>query len=176
MDFNDLILSDKIKVNEVQFYLCPELWTAYNFSDFSLPADNWKEVKFLNDDGTGLSDAMQELPDDSGGIYIFIIKATIIESISEYLVYIGRAKYTTSHNLNVRCRKYFYEYFDAIRGRPKVTRMVHKWGNYLYIKYTSITNNEQIERLEAELINALLPPFNHEIPEKKYKRAIRAFK
>lgn len=53
--------------------------------------------------------------------------------------------------------------------------MIREWGPYLYIKYIEMTDNDTIKALEKKLINALVPPFNDEIPNKTIKRAVDAF-
>lgn len=174
MKFDAFVLSDFIKIHEVQFYLYPKPWSEFNYNKVDLKNAGWQEVKFLDPTGTELSDEMKSLPENCGGIYLFIIKSDVLPTISEYLVYIGRAKHTATHNLKIRTNKYYYEFYGP-NGRPKITRMVGKWGPCLYVKYLTLTDNNVIEELEAELINSLLPPFNDEIPEKKFRDAINAF-
>lgn len=173
MKYEAFVLSDKIKVHEVKFYLYPELWEQFQHGTFDITNGNWKEVKFLNDTGDDVSDDVKALPGDHGGIYIFIIKNPIIAKITEYLGYIGRAQLTENHNLKVRCRKYFYEWFGE-NGRPKVTRMIGKWGQYLYLRYIEIDDNNETRQLETKLINSILPPFNDEIPDVIYRQAVSA--
>ena len=66
----------------------------FSIEDEIIDALEWKETKFLNDDGTDFSDEVKRLPNDSGGIYVFIIKSNVLKGISEYLAYIGRAQLT----------------------------------------------------------------------------------
>ncbi len=167
-------LTGKIKAHEVTNQLYPIFWDKFDFKLLKKHNPKWTEIKFLNDKGDDLSDEMKTLPDDHGGIYIFVIKCNILPTTSEYLAYIGRAQFSDSHNLKIRCRKYFYEYFTE-EGRPKITRMIGQWGKYLYLKYAEIDDNNDTVELEANLINAILPPFNDEIPDKTIKQAINAF-
>lgn len=169
------ILSQKIKQHEVNYLLYPILWNDFDFTTLLKVNPIWKdEIKFLNDVGDDISDEMKALPDDKGGIYIFIIRCSVLPTISDYLAYIGRAQLSDSHSLKVRCRKYFYEYV-GVDGRPKITRMIGQWGKDLYLKYAELDDNDDTVKLEAQLINAILPPFNDEIPDKTIKQAVNAF-
>lgn len=174
MKYDAFVLSDQIKTHEVEYFHYPQFWDDFDYSELNRISPLWHEIRFLNDDGDDISDSVKEMPADKGGIYMFIIKCPILPTITEHLAYIGRAQFSQNHNLRIRCRKYLYEYCSP-DGRPKVSRMIHKWGKYLYIKYAAIDNNDDIISLEANLINAILPPFNDEIPDKKTKDAVQAF-
>lgn len=174
MKYEAFVLSDQIKIHEVSFYLYPEFWENFDFEKYNNINPKWNDVKFLNDNGDDVSDDVKSLPNNHGGIYMFVIKCPIIPSISEYLAYIGRAQLSDSHSLQIRCRKYLYEWYGE-NGRPKITRMIGKWGKHLYLRYAEIDDNTATVELEAHLINAILPPFNDEIPEKKVRQAVAAF-
>lgn len=160
--------------HEVEFHLFPELWDAFLCEGIDLSSITWTETKFLSDDGKALNEGMSNIPNDKGGIYLFYAKCNVLPGISNYLMYIGRAKVTNSHNLRVRCRRYFGEY-NRDNGRPKIQRMIGQWGKYLYLKYFAIEDNDLITRLEASLIKSIVPPFNDEIPDKRVKAAVSAF-
>ncbi|OMF34935.1 hypothetical protein [Paenibacillus peoriae] len=166
MDEVDLI--DKMKNTEIKFKLCPELWNKeeLDWSEFT-----FFEKKFLNDDVTAMHQSMDDIPSNTGGIYLFFIRPGIIPNF-DYLVYIGRAQYTSGQNLKKRCRSYFQKY---PKERPKINWMIREWGPYLHIKYIELTDNDTIKDLEKKLINSLIPPFNDEIPNKTIKRAVDAF-
>ena len=53
--------------------------------------------------------------------------------------------------------------------------MLKGWGEYLYIRYLPLTDDLELEKIEAELINKILPPFNDKIPDKKIRDAVKAF-
>lgn len=167
-------LGEQIKLHTFDFRLYPKLWVDFDIEDEIIEALEWTETKFLNDDGTDFSDEVKNLPVDSGGIYIFIIKSNVLKGISEYLAYIGRAQFTDNHNLRVRCKRYLSLYLNE-KERPKITTLMNYFKNHLFLRYTKVSDNELIVRLEAELINSLLPPFNDEIPNKVVRQAINAF-
>lgn len=169
MDEVDLIR--KLGTTKVEFKLVPELWNDFSIDDFNLNDAVFCEIKFLNEDGDDMHEQMNQLPSDTGGIYFFYIRTGILKN-SDHLVYIGRAKHTDAQNLKKRCRSYFQKYPNE---RPKINWMIREWGPYLYLRYISLTDNTLISKLEENLINALLPPFNEEIPNKTIKRAVSAF-
>ena len=167
-------LGEQIRLHTFDFKLYPELWNNFNIETEIMDGLEWVETKFLNDDGTDFSDDVKNMPNNSGGIYLFIIKSPVLKGISEYLAYIGRAQFTNHHNLRIRCRRYLTQYLDE-NERPKITTLMKYFKNHLFIRYTTVHDNETITMLEAELINSLLPPFNDEIPNKKVKQAVDAF-
>lgn len=171
---NAFRLGEEIRLHTVDFKIVPSLWDEFEIDSEIMENLIWEEYKFLNDDGTDFSEGVSNLPNDSGGIYSFIIKSPLLPGVSEYLAYIGRARFTDNHNLRARCRRYLTEYLNE-KERPKITRLMNYYKNHLYIRFTRIDNNELIEELEAELINSILPPFNDEIPEKRVRDGINAF-
>lgn len=169
-------LSDKVKVHDVVHYHYPPFWRQFSFPDFVPAAAAWSdEIRYLSANDRDISAGIKALPRNAGGIYLFFIKGNILPPFETYLAYIGRAQLSSTHSLWERCRKYYYEFFDEEHGRPQITRLLGKWGPHLYLRYLALTDNEQIRRLEAELINAILPPFNEEIPDKIVKQAVAAF-
>lgn len=167
-------LRDSIAAHRISFDLCIPLWDKFDDTKINSLNIQWTDIKFLNDQETDISDDVKALPNDKGGLYIFIIKCPILLSTSEYLAYIGRAQLTQNHSLKVRCRKYLYEYCSDT-GRPKITTMIGKWGKYLHLRYAVIEENDDTINIEASLINAILPPFNDEIPSKTIRDAVAAF-
>jgi hypothetical protein len=152
------------KLFDVVYYHMPERWISIDKTDIDIPLNDWSnEIKFLSDNEMDVSDDMKKLPDNCGGIYLFFIKGLILPNYETYLAYIGRAQFTQKQNLKVRCNSYYYEFFKD-DTRPKIARLIKKWGKYLYLRYYASNDNLHIKRLEAKLINGILPPFNDEIP------------
>jgi len=175
MKIDAFILGQEINNHNVSFKICPTLWFDFNLKKKILPAmQDWKEIKFLDDSGIDFNTDINKLPNNHGGIYVFIIKSDIFPGISEYLSYIGRAKLTKTHNLRVRLRSYLTS-FNNENERPQISRLIKQFGPHLYLRYIELDNNDIIDYLEAELIKSLLPPFNDEIPDKKIRDAIKAF-
>jgi len=167
-------LHKEAKLHTFSFSMTPKLWQNFSVSQDIMDSLQWKEVKFLNDEGTAFSDEFDQIPNNQGGIYIFIIKSKVLPGISEYLAYIGRAQVTPNHSLKSRCKRYFREYLNE-KERPKITALLNFFKEHLYLKYATVPDNETIVRLEAELINSILPPFNDAIPNKVVRQAVNAF-
>lgn len=167
-------LGQQIKLHTFEFRILPVLWDEFQIAEETMNSLVWKEIKFLNEQGIGFSDEVNQLPNDKGGIYLFIIKSKVLPGTSEYLAYVGRAQITNTHNLRVRCRRYLTEYLNE-KERPKITTLMEYFRNHVYLRYTEIEDNDLIVALEAELINSILPPFNDKIPKKKVRQAVDAF-
>ena len=43
--------------------------------------------------------------------------------------------------------------------------MKDMWKEYLYVRYLPLESNELIDKMEKELIKAILPPFNDQYPD-----------
>lgn len=163
------------KLFDVTFYHMPSRWNAIDKTDLTMKIEDWSdEIKFLSENEMDLSDEIKSLPEDCGGIYMFFIKGLVLPYFETYLAYVGRAQFTLHQNLKKRCNSYYYEFFKQDR-RPKVSRMIEKWGKYLYLRYYRSTDNGYIKRIEEKFINGILPPFNDEIPEIKINEPEPAF-
>jgi len=170
----ELELGQEINNHKVPFILYPKLWEKFNWDKFNIDKNEFKEIKYLTEDGNVFDNAINDLPNDKGGIYIFFIKFNGVPNLVSYLVYIGRSLITNSTNLRKRCRSYFNT--SKREGeRPRIQKMFNFWGKYLYLKYLELDDNELIAKLEASLINTILPPFNDSIPDKNIRTAIKAF-
>jgi len=167
-------LGESINNHTNSFRMYPPLWQTFNSVGVSLKSSLWKEVKYLNKKGDDFSKGVKNLPNDKGGIYMYIIKSPVLPGITNYLVYIGRAQLTDHHSLRIRCKKYLSEYSRDAQ-RPKITKMIRYYKEFLYLRYIIIDDNAKIQALEKTLINSLLPPFNDEIPDKEERDAVKAF-
>ncbi|MGC7946871.1 hypothetical protein [Bacillus toyonensis] len=139
--------------------------------DFDLDELTWNEAKFLTDDGSALHTDMSNIPNNTGGIYMFQVKSDILPHQVRYPLYIGRAHYTgrSSYSLRTRCRSY--------RGdeRLSIQKMIKYWGPHLYISYTTLGSNEEIDDIESWLIGTILPAFNSRIDNVSIKEAVSMF-
>lgn len=174
-------LHEEIIKKTLSFKLHQDLWSKYDLTTIDLDFDNWTTIKYLNEDCSQLNSAMNSIPNDKGGIYLFSIKCEVINKLTEYPVYIGRAQFTENQNLRKRCREYFTKYLRNDE-RPRITKMIKYWGAELYLSYFVVENSQNnddnnniIIDLEKKLINSLLLPFNTEIPDMEIRQAISAF-
>ncbi|MFZ7101544.1 MAG: hypothetical protein ACOWWO_02665 [Peptococcaceae bacterium] len=156
--------------SKIFFILNPHFWENCNPQIIEyVNTKDWKEVKFLDNNSGVLHASMSDLPNDKGGIYVFIAKPNIIPASHLYILYIGRSLITEKQNLRKRCSEYPED------ARPKISRMISNWGKYLYIRYLPLEDNQLISELEIELINTILPPCNDKIPDKEIRDAVKAF-
>lgn len=168
------VIKKSIVDTKVTFTLNPKFWEDFdqNMKKSLYSSFQWNEIKFL-DENKELHKNINNVPTDFGGIYLFVAKPNILSDAHYYLLYVGRARKTNNQNLRKRCKEYFNEIKKE--KRPLIHRMLNTWGDYLYIRYIPLADNDEINRIEAELINRLLPPFNYEIPDKKIRDAVKAF-
>jgi len=161
--------------NKVSFTLSPKLWDSFDsdMKNFIQKSTEWREVKFLSDE-MELHEECNTIPTSSGGVYLFIAKPGVLLESNDYVLYIGRAYKTQGQNLKKRCREYHNEM--KIRKRPLVHRMLTNWGSHLYVKYIPLDSNDEIKKLEEELINKLIPPFNDRIPNKEIQQNVKALR
>lgn len=157
-DINDMCFRHDIL--KWQFELDVDKWDTIDPDVKKLISTEWKMVKYTNDDGTKLSEEFNRVPDDKGGIYLFVLSPEIIPEYPVYIMYIGRARRKQNFSLRQRCRTYIKE-----RERQKVEKMMRILGRRLYLRYLPLENDEDIEKVERELIRVLLPPCNDRYPD-----------
>lgn len=174
MTGNAFLLGEEIELRTVNFRLHKNLWDKFNFPNLDLKFCNWQKIKYLNENADGLSLDINNIPNNSGGLYLFFVKCEIISGITEYPLYIGRAQMTEHQNLRKRVKEY-YQLFSKYNERPKITRMFNYWAADLHLAYLPLNENADIIELEKQLINCLLLPMNDAIPDKEIKQAIKAF-
>lgn len=163
------VINTSVRDCNVHFCISPQLWDTFdNTVKSALGSQTWNEAKFCDDAGSAHPD-MTALPSDKGGVYVFIAKPLLHPTAHLYLLYVGRAHISDSQNLRKRCLEY-----TRTQTRPKIRRMIDGWRNYLFIRYLPLTDNTCIDRIEAELINKILPPFNDQIPDQDIRNAVQA--
>lgn len=157
--------------SNIRFMLNTVLWENFDSCILEIISSNqaWSEVKLLDDNGSK-HPQLSTLPDNKGGIYLILAKPHILPESHLFLMYVGRAHISDKQNLRKRCSQYPTE-----KKRPKIKRMIEQWGQYLYIRYLPLDNNDIIDVVEAELINKIIPPFNDTIPDQKISAAVKAF-
>lgn len=168
--------NDQTLVYQCIYYHDPNRWNeASTCTKDAINGLLWSDyIKYLGQDGK-VSKELNNLPKDAGGLYLFFIQGSTLPSSEKYLAYIGRAYYTDKENIRKRVKRYLWE-STSKHGRPKIIRLFHHWKDNLYIRFCSTTNNDLIKAGESTLINAILPPFNSDLPEKiEFKEPQKAF-
>lgn len=163
------------KIYDCTYYLDPTRWQKTpNDMLKIIQKQTWSDyIKYLDSKGN-LSEALNQLPEDEGGLYMFFIQGQTLPEVEMYPAYIGRALHTDEQNIQKRVKCYLRE--SKGNKRPKIIQLFECWKDYLYIKYYHTTDNDLIETEEKLLIRAILPPFNSEIPDKiSFKKPRKAF-
>ncbi len=174
MNGNAFSLGEELELRKIEYKLHRTLWDKFNFPNLDLRFEKWTTLKYLNQNADNFDPAVENIPNDKGGLYLFYVKCEIITGITEFPLYIGRAQYTPTQNLKKRVKTYF-QLYNKDNERPRITRMFKYWANDLHLAYTSLEENDEIIDLEKQVINSLLLPMNTEIPNVDVKQAIKAF-
>lgn len=175
MDAAAFALGEKINNKKVEYILHQPLWDAFNYPKLDFSFIKWKVVKYLTTTGKSFNKAVDTIPNNTGGLYLFFIRCKVITGLTEYPLYIGRAQYTTGQNLRKRVKEYFQKY-SKDNERDKIYRMLNYWGKDLFVAYYPLKTNRAIINVEKDIINSLVLPMNDLIPDQKIKKAIKAFK
>jgi hypothetical protein len=120
------------KYHVKKYILCPEHWR--NYSNVKLI---WRKVKF---NAKGIA----KLPNDKSGLYSFLVQP------------IGE---TTKQSLRERCADYLPE-AKKKKARVPIRSMVRKWSDHLWLYFAAVDDKDLIKKLEEDLIEAYIPPFN----------------
>lgn len=157
------------KYRESSLYLCPYYLDPNRWIKIpkelreALQKQSWSDyIKYLDANGN-LSEELNQLPENEGGIYMFFIQGQTLPKMEMYPAYIGRALYTDNENIQKRVKRYLRE--SKGNKRPKIINLFESWKDFLYIRYFHTSNNDLIDIGEKALIRAILPPFNSDIPD-----------
>ena len=123
-DIVDIVLRKKVLT--LPFELNIDKWDTMDEEVKSIVSGEWKSVKFMNAEGSALNEAISTVPDNVGGIYIFVLRPELIPNLHLYIMYIGRAKRGKDFSLRKRSRSYMRD------TRPLVATMIGLWGKLLY--------------------------------------------
>jgi excinuclease UvrABC nuclease subunit len=167
-------LGEEIKLRTLEYKVFNTLWSKYALPTIDISFRNWNSIKYLNDAGDDFNPAIEAVPDDKGGLYLFYAQCSIITGMTDYPFYVGRAQLTQNQNLRKRVKEYFSK-FSKENERPKITRMFKYWSADLYLAYFVLDENDDVIDFEKMLINSLLLPMNDQIPDQEIRQAVKAF-
>jgi hypothetical protein len=147
------------KAHEVRLILWPCRWQQYQL-DLNL---NWQVFEF----NYGSTNAIPSLP----GVYAFLIQPRLACNLdASYLMYIGK----TDRSLRQRYREYLQETMDP-SGRPRIIDTLIRYSGYIYFSCATIIDPDiALQQIEDELLRALIPPNNSELPA-EVRRIVNAF-
>ena len=162
-----------LRDKKFQIELPSHLWNKIDPTILNLlKTANWHTVKYFNEN-YDYNDAVRLIKNDTGGVYIFYVSPEVIPERQRILMYVGRAHISESQNIRKRIMEY-KTYLPPNYQRPKVSTMMSEWKDFLFCSYIELDNNELIDKIEKELINKLIPPFNDLIPDKTIGEAVKA--
>ncbi|MCI9007949.1 MAG: hypothetical protein HFI13_07550 [Lachnospiraceae bacterium] len=167
LNYVDMCLRHKVLT--LNFELNIDKWNDFDPRIKKIVSKEWKMVKYMNEDGTKLNQEVETVPDDAGGVYLFLLKPEIIPGVHLYIMYIGRARRMKKFSLRQRCKAYYKD------TRPEITMMRELWGAQLYFRYLVLENDELIAEVEEELLRVIIPPCNTRIPKYNEMPAQAAF-
>jgi hypothetical protein len=173
MNYRAFIEEDEAALFEVPYYHKPQRWldNAVNANNPIMDIQNWsQEIKYIDAQNDGISQDIKNIPNNTGGIYIFFIKGITLPFIENYILYIGRCKFTQNQNIRKRAKEYFSD------ERTMIKRMFKHWKNHLYYRYYPDTDSQRIAENEIRLIRTILPPLNEAIPDRlEIQQTVPAF-
>jgi hypothetical protein len=172
-DTIDVVDCYKLGGYKLYFELIPLAWQGFNLNQYA--NNNWSKFKYLNDNCSDINTLINNVPNNIGGIYIFYVCGNVIPDIHNYIVYIGRAQHTVGQNLRKRCKEYWQKYTAKSETRMKIELMMKLYRDVLHIMFLPLDDNENIIQLEAELVKAIRPPFNDDIPRIIFEAPVSAF-
>ncbi len=156
------------------FCLSTELWRKCTNDSFVVDLNHMKKIKYFADNSNKLSKEVDNLPNDSGGVYIYSIENGILPFLGSYIMYVGRARKTNSENLRARAKSHFNQY-KRHEENERLERLFDNWEQYVYFSYLPLDQNGMIDLVEDQLIMALTPPCNKEYPAPKVRKKLSAF-
>lgn len=114
---------------------------------------NWQKIRF--DEASHNS-----VPHDRG-IYIFTIELSPTKLPAHgYILYVGITGNDSDANLHQRYAQYL-RHLKNLDGRPAVYYMLDNWAGDLFFHFVSIPSIAvDLSRIEASIINAVIPPVN----------------
>jgi hypothetical protein len=164
-----------LKDKKFNMFLPSNLWATFDRSVLNIIQESeWHTFKYFKNVNV-VSDEINKVSNSSGGIYIFYVSPEIIPERHRTLMYIGRCHNSGNQNLRKRLREYL-GYLPPNYDRPKIAIMMSEWQEDLFCSYIELKqlSDDEIDEIEKELINKLLPPFNEQIPDIKISGAKKA--
>ena len=146
----DLAARYGLQLYGVRFILDHTRWTRISTG----MALEWKWQKF---DGAAASGVPT-----TAGVYAFCVEMSVTGTLAaRYVMYVGKAE--SSRGLRRRYREYVEEASGRKAARPRMERLFVTWPDHLMFGFAE-TGALAPEAVEGELLQALMPPMNDELP------------
>lgn len=173
-DFDNFDINQNLELLRWEFCLSTELWENFMAYDHVVNINDFKKIKYFDDNSASLSSEIDKLPLRKGGVYIYILENPILPNWGRYIMYVGRALKASGFSLRRRAKSHFYDY-KTNDENPRLTKLFDTWNKYTYLLYLPIDGDDKIKIIENELILALTPPCNKSYPSPKIRRKLDAF-
>jgi hypothetical protein len=141
--------ADLIRLSTREFRLSRDHW-----EELSLPTNlTWQTAKFEQASRTAI-------PSNQKGVYTFVISPGIANHPNcSYLIYVGMVK-SKGRSFRQRFNEYLKDQIGLKTKRLKIHEVLDRWDGYLWFCYAAISNESLIDKVEEELIDAFIPPYN----------------
>ncbi len=148
--------------------LLPKKFTIhdYHVKRMMLSVEHWRELQLPQELQWDTPirfhrDNLDAVPNTKSGVYSFVVKPKIASHPAcSCMLYIGKTE-SPRQSLRKRLRQYFY-YQQGKGRRHHITKMLRLWNGYLWVYYAPIEDRTKINEIELALIDAFLPPCNHD--------------
>lgn len=159
---SEILVNKSLRWNT--FCLDYDIWTNTTIPGLL----QWKQIKF--------GDRNIDDLDSKEGIYMFIAKPPIAYNENHsYILYIGETK-----DLKRRYLEYLNTYNSSTHPSDQLKRkMVIIWRNYLFFNYLEMNvggNKKKREKVEYDLIDTIVPPFNDKFRSKVVNANIKLYR
>ena len=152
-----LSLEDLNNINPEKIYKLPLVLNIQLWSKINLPFILPNPVKLEFNDK--IRENMPINVKNKKGVYIFLVEPKLpFQPDIKYLIYIGRVMKGNTFF------KRFYEYVDAIgnvNSKRNRQLMTNAWPKKTHVYFYPMTNNKDIEFIEEELVDRVIPPLNN---------------
>lgn len=174
MDVKNIDVVQSLSEMTWTFCLSTELWEKYLVEKHDVDLSKLIKIPYFEDDSTKLSKEVSSIPNDKGGIYLYVLENPVVPGAGRHIMYVGRARKTEKENLRARAKSHFAQYKRADEN-SRLVRLYEKWAPYVYFMYIPLDSNEVIDQAEEELIVSLTPPCNIKYPSVKIRNKLSAF-
>ena len=168
------IETQEVRISTFPFSLVPSRWKEFK-NVLNLTEADWSECKYF-DRPNHVNDSIRQIPNNKGGIYMYVVKPPLPVRYMSTIMYVGRAHSNgTKQNLRKRIREYLYESRNVCDGRTSIRALFDRYADYLHVVYLPLENNDEIDQLEKSLIRTIIPPFNQDLTQKSLRDGRNAF-
>lgn len=147
---HDLVnFTKKYKGELHSFHLDMKRWRKFK-TRYKL---DWQKIRFNKDNHPSIP--------QQRGIYVFTLELNSRKlPLHGYILYVGITGNNSDSNLYRRYSQYLLHQQNQ-DGRPAIFYMLGNWPNDLFFNFVSLpTPNIDLEKLEKDFLNAIIPPVN----------------